>query len=193
MTIRSHVKQDCARHVRTCLDVDVPDQIDLDRHLELAGRGFSRPVRWVLIALTSIVLVLGLLNVFGQHPSTLVAESAKAKLEVYAPAHLRGGLLYEARFTVFAREKLNHVVLLLSPGWAESQQLNTIEPSPVAQGSRDGDLYFTLGPVPKGQVYRLFLEFQVNPTNVGRRRADVSLYDGDTRLLSIKRTITVYP
>ena len=25
------------------------------------------------------------------------------------------------------------------------------------------------------------------------RRPDVSLYDGDTRLLSIKRTITVYP
>jgi hypothetical protein len=112
---------------------------------------------------------------------------------VYAPSHLRGGLLYEARFTIFARRKLSHVVLLLSPGWLESQQLNTIEPSPVAQGSRDGDLYFTLGAVPKGQVHRLFLQFQVNPTNVGRRSADVALYDGDTRLLAVHRTITVYP
>ena len=181
------------RSFEPSLVVDVPDSIDLERHRDLAGRSFSKPVRWVLIGLTSVVLLLGLLNVVGQHPSTIVAESAKAKLEVYAPSHLRGGLLYEARFTVFAREKLNHVVLLLSPGWAESQQLNTIEPSPVAQGSRDGNLYFTLGPVPKGQVDRLFLEFQVNPTNVGRRRADLALYDGNTRLLSIKRTITVYP
>ena len=173
--------------------VDVPDFIDLERHRELIGRGLSQPIRRVLIALTSAVLILGLLNVFGQRPDTLTADSAKAKLEVYAPAHLRGGILYEARFTVFARRKLNHVVLLLSPGWAESQQMNTIEPSPAAQGSRDGDLYFTLGTVPKGQVYRLFLEFQVNPTNVGRRRADVALYDGNTRLLAIDRTITVYP
>jgi hypothetical protein len=175
------------------LTVDVPDSIDLERHRELVGRSFSRPVRWVLLGLTSLVLLLGLLNVFGQRPKTLNAESAKAKLEVYAPSHLRGGLLYQARFTIFARHKLNHVVLLLSPGWAESQQMNTIEPSPVAQGSRNGDLYFTLGTVPKGQVYRLFLQFQVNPTNVGRRRADVALYDGDTRLLAIHRTITVYP
>jgi hypothetical protein len=173
--------------------VDVPDTIDLDRHRELVGRGFSQPVRWVLIGLTSAVLLLGLLNVFGQRPDTLTATSAKATLELYAPAHLRGGLLYEARFTIFARQTLNHAVLLLSPGWTESQQMNTIEPSPAAQGSRDGDLYFTLGAVPKGQVYRLFLEFQVNPTNVGRRRADVALYDGNTRLLAVHRTITIYP
>jgi hypothetical protein len=175
------------------LVVDVPDSIDLERHRDLAGRSFSKPVRWVLIGLTSVVLLLGLLNVFGQHPDTLEADSAQAKLEVFAPSHLRGGLLYEARFTIFARQKLNHVVLLLSPGWVESQQLNTIEPSPVAQGSRDGDLYFTLGTVPKGRHYTLFLEFQVNPTNVGRRRADVALYDGNTRLLAVHRTITVYP
>ena len=118
------------------LTVDVPDYIDLERHRELVGRSFSRPIRWVLVGLTSIVLLLGLLNVFGQRPKTLNAESAKAKLEVYAPSHLRGGLLYQARFTIFARQKLNHAVLLLSPGWAESQQMNTIEPSPVAQGSR---------------------------------------------------------
>jgi hypothetical protein len=175
------------------LTVDVPDFIDLERHRDLARRSFSRPVRWVLLGLTSAVLLLGLLNVFGQRPDTLTADSAKAKLEVYAPSHLRGGLLYEARFTISAHEKLNHVVLLLSPGWAESQQINTIEPSPIAEGSRDGDLYFTLGPVPKSQVHTLFLEFQVNPTNVGRRRADVRLYDGDTRLLTVHRTITVYP
>jgi hypothetical protein len=175
------------------MTVDVPDRIDLDRHRDLVGRSFSRPIRWVLIGLTSAVLLLGLLNVFGQRPDTLTAASAKANLELYAPAHLRGGLLYEARFTIFARRKLNHAVLLLSPGWTESQQLNTIEPSPTAQGSRDGDLYFTLGAVPKGQVHRLFLEFQVNPTNVGRRRADVALYDGNTRLLAIHRTITIFP
>ena len=40
----------------------------------------------------------------------------------------------------------------------------------------------------------LFIEFQVNPTNVGRRRADVVLYDGDERLAdAIHRTIKSIP
>jgi hypothetical protein len=33
----------------------------------------------------------------------------------------------------------------------------------------------------------------VNPTNVGRRSQDVALYDGDTLLTSIDRTITIFP
>lgn len=172
---------------------DIPDRIVLARHLELQGQGFKRPVRYVLLVLIGAFLVLGLLNVFGQNPETVTATSAKADLELYAPDRLRGGLLYEARFTIAAHERLKHAVLRLGSGWAESQQMNTIEPSPIAETSRDGDLAFTLGEVPKGKKHVLFIEFQVNPTNIGRRRADVVLYDGDERLLSIERTIKVFP
>jgi hypothetical protein len=172
---------------------DIPDRIVLRRHLELHSHGFDRPVRYVLLGLLGAFLLLGLFNVFGQKPETITARSTKADLEVYAPDRLRGGLLYEARFTISAHEKLKHAVLRLGSGWAESQQLNTIEPSPIAEASRDGDLLFTLGEVPKGQKHVLFIEFQVNPTNVGRRSTDVLLYDGNTQLLAIDRTITVYP
>jgi hypothetical protein len=37
------------------------------------------------------------------------------------------------------------------------------------------------------------MQLQVNPTNVGRRAANVALYDGDTRLLTVHRTITIFP
>jgi hypothetical protein len=172
---------------------DIPDRIVLDRHRDLGGLGFNRPVRYVLLALLGAVLVLGLANVFGQHPDTTTATSAKADLEVYAPSHLRGGLLYEARFTIRAHEDLKHAVLQLAPGWAESQQLNTIEPSPIAQTSRNGSLLLTLGPIKGGEHFTLYIEAQVNPTNIGRRSADVQLYDGSTRLLAIDRTITIFP
>ena len=171
----------------------IPDGIVLERHRELTGPGFNRPVRYLLLSVTCVVLVLGLLDVFGQRPETLHATSARATLEVYAPAHLRGGLLYEARITIRARRELKSAALQFSPGWNEGQQLNTIEPSPLGQASRDGDLLLTLGHVPAGQLYRLFMEFQVNPTNVGRRRADLTLYDGATRLLTIHRTLTIFP
>ena len=37
------------------------------------------------------------------------------------------------------------------------------------------------------------MEFQVNPTNVGRQSQDVELLDGDTQIATISRTATVYP
>jgi hypothetical protein len=73
-------------------------------------------------------------------------------------------------------------------------QINTIEPGPVGEGSHDGNLLLTLGHVPKGDVYRLFMEFQINPTNVAwHRNADVTLYDGDQALLTIHRKVTIFP
>jgi hypothetical protein len=172
---------------------DVPDRIDLDRHRELASIGFHRPIRYIALALIVAVVLAGALNVFGQHPKTSTATSAKASLEVYAASRLRGGLLYMARFTIYAHRPLTHAVLQLSPGWAESQQINTIEPSPVAQTSRNGSLLFTLGAIPEGEHYTLYVEFQVNPTNIGHRSEDTILYDGDARLLTIRRKLTVFP
>ena len=37
------------------------------------------------------------------------------------------------------------------------------------------------------------MQFQVNPTNVGRRSADVELYDGETLIATVERTMTVFP
>jgi hypothetical protein len=172
---------------------DVPDQIVLERHRDLGSWGYNRPVRYAILALVGAVCVLGLLNVFGQRPSTLTADAPKASLELFAPSRVRGGLLYEARFTIRAHRPLTHVVLQLAPGWAEGHQINTIEPSPIAETSRNGSLVLTLGAVPAGQHYTLWMQFQVDPTNVGHRDAGVVLYDGDEKLLAIDRTITVFP
>jgi hypothetical protein len=172
---------------------DIPDRIVLKRHRDLDGVGHRIWVRRSLLALLAAFLVIGLFNVFGQRPHGDFAESAEAKLELYAPAHLRGGLLYEARFTITAHQDIKNAALQLSPGWLESQQLNTIEPSPLGEASRNGDLLMTLGHIAAGTKYRLFMQFQVNPTNVGSRVANVTLYDGGTKLLHIDRTITVFP
>lgn len=171
----------------------LPDGIALDRHRELTGPGFNRPARWGVLGLLVAFLALGVFNVFGQRPHGATVDTPKAKLELYAPSHLRGGLLYEARFTITAHQDVKRALIALSPGWNEGQQLNTIEPSPIGEASRDGDLLLTLGHIPAGQKFRLFMQFQVNPTNIGRRAADVTLYDGGARLATIKRTVTVFP
>ena len=141
----------------------------------------------------SLFLLLGLANVFGQRPSGASASSAKATLKVYAPTSVRGGLFFEGRYTIQAKEELKDAVLTLSQGWLEGITVNTIEPAPVGEASRNGSLSLDLGHVPAGERYVLYVQFQVNPTNVGRRSADVELYDGDEKLLSLHRVLTVWP
>ena len=172
---------------------DIPDRIVLKRHRDLDGRAHRVWYRRGLLALLCVFLILGLANLFGQRPHGTHVDSGAASLELYAPTHLRGGLLYEARFTIHAHHDVKSALLQFSPGWNEGQTMNTIEPSPLGEASRNGDLLFTLGHIAAGTTYRLFIQFQVNPTNVGRRTADVTLYDGGTKLAHVHRMLTFYP
>ena len=171
---------------------DIPDQLTLKISRDREGKRDVLARRVGLTAL-GVLLVLALVNVFGQRPSTMTADAGAATLEVYAPERVRGGLYYEARFTVEARQEVEEATLVLAPGWAEGITINTVVPSPVGEASRDGQLAFELGRIPAGQKHVFFLHFQVNPTNVGHRSQDVSLYDGDRLLATIDRSVTIFP
>ena len=171
---------------------DIPDKLVLEVARDREGR---RDIMFRRLAFASLVvfLGLGLFNLFGQQPSTTTAEAADAKLEVYAPERVRGGLFYEARFRVDAVRELKEATLVLDPGWAEGITINTVEPAPVGEASRDGKLVFVLGRIPAGQKHLFFLQLQVNPTNVGHRSQDVQLFDGDELLATVNRSVTVFP
>jgi hypothetical protein len=171
----------------------VPDTIVLKRDLDLAGRRNEIWVRRVLFALLCVVPVLALLNLFGQRPAGSEAAVAAARLQVYAPSRVRGGLLFEARFQVTAEQDIKKAILVLDPGWLEGMTVNTIEPAPTNEASANGSLSLELGHIPRGQSYLLFIQFQVNPTNVGHRHQVVQLYDGSRKLLELHRTMTVFP
>jgi hypothetical protein len=171
---------------------DLPAFLTLRRNRDEATR-VELWVRRVLLSLLALFLLAGLLNLFGQRPDTSTAVTPTASLKLYAPSRVRGGLYFQARFTVDAHKDLKNAILVLDPGWLEGMTMNTIEPSPVGEGSRDGKLVLELGHVRKGSSYILFIQLQVNPTNVGRRSQDVALYDDNTLLATIDRTITIFP
>lgn len=141
----------------------------------------------------AVVLLLGLLDVFGQRPSTTRVDSGAAALEISAPDSLRGGLLFQSRFTIEARQELKDATLVLGPGWLDGLTVNTVEPSPVNEASRDGRLALELGHLPAGAKHVLYIEYQVNPTTVGRRTQRVELDDGEQPILSTHQTLTVFP
>ena len=101
--------------------------------------------------------------------------------------------MYEGRFTIDAQQDISKAVLVLDGGWTEQMQINTIEPSPIGESSRNGRLALEFGHIPAGQKLVAWMEFQVNPTNVGRRSQDVELYDDTTLITQINRTVTVFP
>lgn len=149
--------------------------------------------RRVFFGLVLLVILLALVNFFGQRPTNTLAASSAADLHVFAPTHLRGGLLYEGRITVDAKQDIAKATLVLDSGWTEQMQINTIEPGPVGEASRDGKLTLDYGHIPAGQKLVVWLQFQVNPTNVGRRSQDVALYDDTKLLATADRIVTIFP
>jgi hypothetical protein len=172
---------------------DAPDGLTLRTNRDLVGLENRPWTRRVLLCVLCVPILLGLLNVFGQHPSTTKSAVQAASLTIYAPKRVRGGLYYEARFHIQAHDELKDARLVLGSNWIEGITINTIEPSPVGAASRNGDLSYDLGHIPAGESYVLYVQEQVNPTNVGRRTQTTELWDGDTHLLTINRPLTVWP
>jgi hypothetical protein len=170
-----------------------PDQIDLQRHLELEGRHRSLWYRRAIIATLLAIAALALANVFGQRPTTSRASSPSGSLTLRAPTRLRGGLMYQARFEIRAARAINDAHLVLTSGWLNGMTVNTIEPSVSSETSSNGQLSLALGRIPAGHAFVLFMESQVNPTTVTHRPLVATLFDGSLRLAAIHRTLTVFP
>jgi hypothetical protein len=163
------------------------------RHLQLVGRGWRAWARRGLLALVVAIPIIALFNVFGQRPHTSSISDRSASLVVNAPTTVRGGLLYTASFRVTAHQALRHARLLLDPGWIDGMQVNSTNPEPASESSDNGRLALTIGPIAKGRSALYFIEFQVDPTTVGRHRQNVELDDGTRALLTIRRSVTILP
>src|SRR3979490_3256492 len=186
--------QECApRPTNLASMADQPDLIVLNRHRDLEGCEMHPWIRRVILGVVLAIAVVGLANVFGQGPLKSRAATPAAIVSVYSPSHVRGGLLFTARFHVTAQTDLRKAQLVLSPGWFEGMQVTSMVPQPVSSGSHNGSVVLDLGHLAKGASYILWIQFQVNPPNVGRRSQDVELTDGSHVLMRIHRTITVFP
>lgn len=169
-----------------------PETLTLKDHRD-DERPAARRARHAGLLLLAVIPVAALLNVFGQRPETSSAATGAARLQVYAPTHVRSGNVYAARFRVDALQELRRATIVLDPGWADQYTVNGAAPQPVAEGSADGKLEFVLGHIAKGTHYTFFLSLQVNPTNVGRHSQDVRLLDGVRPMLRIRRSIMIWP
>jgi hypothetical protein len=171
---------------------DTPQSLTLAENRD-ATEVYEQASRRIFFGLLTVVLLLGLANTFGQSPTGSSVDAAAATLEVSAPVDLRGGIYFQGRLRVRAHEQIDKPTLVLASGWAESMHINTIEPAPVEEASRDGDIALEFAPVAPGDLLTVYLQFQVNPNNLGVRSQDVRLYDDTELLATAERTVHIWP
>jgi hypothetical protein len=174
------------------LVADTPQSLTLKENRD-ATEVYELASRRVFFVLLTIVLLFGLANAYGQSPTGSEVDSPAALLEVSAPLDVRGGLYFQGRFRITAHEEITKATLVLAPGWLESTHINTVEPAPVGESSRDGELALDFGHIAAGDSITVYLQFQVNPNNLGRRSQDVRLYDDTELLATAQRDVTIWP
>jgi hypothetical protein len=172
---------------------EAPGSLTLKRNRDLDGRDRHPVYRRVLLALVAVLPVLALLNVFGQDPSSSAANSPAALLKVTAPHALRGGLIFQVRVDITAHVTLKQPQLVMSRGWWQEMSVNSIEPQPSTESTSNGAVVLTYDKLEAGQSLAVWLYFQVNPTNLGAHQENIALYDGQTPLTRIRRSVTVFP
>jgi hypothetical protein len=171
----------------------LPSGLSRERHLELVGRRGEPWARRVAIAALTLVVAAALLGAVGQSHTTGRAQAAAATLTVKAPQRVRGGLFFQGRLDIVARERIGKPRIVLANGWTEEMQLNTVEPAPASETSNAGKLELEYDPLHTGDHLTIWMQFEVNPTGAGRREHDVTLLDGDRMLARVPGEITVLP
>jgi hypothetical protein len=160
-----------------------------DRRGDLVGLWTRRAI---LTAFALIVLA-ALAGFTGQRPSTSVASTPSVRMHLSAPEVVRGGIFFQSRIDIRALTPIEHPRLVFDEGWVEGMQVNSIEPAAESETSRDGRLVLSYGALEPGDILRVWLEFEVDPTTVGKRSYTLELDDEDRLLARIPRTIRVLP
>jgi hypothetical protein len=170
---------------------------DLFAEVERRPRSLhTRAAPWtkrVVLTLLAVFIAFVLGGAIGQQPSTSTAASASARMTLSAPDTVRGGLLVQARITIHALRAIKDPRLILGRGWFEGMQVSSIEPGAGSESSRNGDVTEFYPALAAGETRTIWIEVQVDPTNVGHRAAGVRLLDGTKTLVRIAHRLTILP
>jgi hypothetical protein len=145
--------------------------------------------RRAVMTIFAAISLLALTGAIGQTGTTSHASG----LTLDAPKTVRGGLFWQARINIRPTQTIGSPRLVLDEGWLEGMQVNSIEPAPQSESSRDGRLVLSYDRLSPGDRLQIWLQFEVDPTNSGKRSLALELDDEQTPLARIDRDIRVLP
>jgi hypothetical protein len=171
----------------------VADTAIRDEYRDLQNRRSEPWVRRAFIVLLLAVAVVALAGVFGQETKHTTVQAPAASMTLSGPTKVRGGLLFQTKIKVVARQNLAKPKIVLDDGFFDGLTLNTSEPQASQEINRNGRIAFDYDALNAGQQLTLWLQYQVNPVTVGSRTQRVELDDGDTTVASISRDFRSFP
>jgi hypothetical protein len=71
--------------------------------------------------------------------------------------------------------------------------MRSLSPQPANQNADGRWQIWDYGPIRAGVTFRVWISWQTNPTDLGRHAQNVELYDGGIQLMTVHRTLTVFP
>jgi hypothetical protein len=150
--------------------------------------------RRAAVTLLFAIVVVALANVFGQLPTDSQASGAAGTMRLSLARTVRGGLMFQARVRVTARTTIDDPRLVLSRGWLEGIQVNSVTPEPGSESGDDGQrVVLSFGRLEAGHEMTVWIQLQANPTQPGTRTADITLRDGEQPIATIHRDLTTLP
>src|SRR3954449_10478247 len=149
--------------------------------------------RRAILALLVAVAALAVWGVFGQRDRESTVTANGVTMTVSSPDVVRGGLYFQATVDITTTVDIEHPRLVLDEGWVEGLQVNSIEPAAESESSRDGRVVLSYGALEPGDILRVWMQFEVNPTNVGKRSFGLELDDEERPLARIPHTLRVLP
>jgi hypothetical protein len=164
-----------------------------DLEVDASGQDRGLWARRAVIALFCVIAALALLDRFGQSTTESEAAGPGARMTLAAPEVVRGGLFFQSRVEIHALREIRYPHIVLDDGWVEGMQVNSIEPQPASELSRDGRVVLTYDKLEPGDDLRIWFQFEVDPTNTGHRSYGIELDDEAARVVRLSPTITVLP
>ena len=152
-------------------------------------------MRWLVVSLLTLFALLGLANVFGQNPTHSTGTGDVATLDVSAPNRLRGGVFYQGRFSIHAKQEIAKATLLLDSGWFESMHIkHATHRSRLAPPTATGSWCWTTA-MSLRATRSLSRGCSSRSTRriVGHRSQGVELHDEDVPLAAVDRDVTIFP
>jgi hypothetical protein len=167
-----------------------PDGIR-DEHQRPHGplRRHADPLPLVVLGVLLLAAMLGLAG----HEATRGADASGVALEWHGPERIRNGEFFEMRVRVRSERPLEDLTLGVEASLWEDLTINSFIPGPSEEHSEDGEFRFVFGALPAGSEFLLKVDGQLNPDILGTNEGALTVYDGETRLVSLPISIEVLP
>ncbi len=173
------------------LSVRPPDGIE-ERHWLPASR--RRQAQGPLAtSILTVIVIAGLLGLFGLPDQTRTASVPRAELAVYGPRLIRNGEFFEMRLRVRARRGIAEPVIAVGTEVWRDITINTMIPAATEEEYANGEYRFTFGSLDAGEELVFKVDAQINPNYWGSSSDQIRLLGGNDPITGVRYDLMVLP